>query len=281
MSGGPIFLCGLAFTGKTPLRIALSAHPRLVLTRHTPLWGRYHGRYGYLTDQQNLDRCLGAMTSDPGIAMLAPDRLRIEREFRAGPTTYAHLFDLVHRHHAERLGKQRWGEQMGGFVRHADQVLTIHTTAQMIHLVRDPHTWLAAAVTTRGRRPGRLGWEAARRRESAHRAARNPRRYRVRHLVVRQASLYGDPEASMREVAAFLDEDFHPAMISALTVPDHPQRHADHAPYRRRRVSALIERLAAEQMRAHGYRVPADHDRDSTPWALASRLFDEIREQRG
>ena len=220
MNGGPIFLGGLAFTGKTSLRIALSAHPRLVLTRHTALWTRHHGRYGDLADPPNLDRCLSALASDPASATLAPDRRSIEREFRAGPATYAHLFDLVHRHHAERLGKQRWGEQMGGSERHADQVLTAYPTAQMIHMVRDLDTWVAVAIATRSRRPGRLGREAARWRESADLTARNLRRYGDRYLVVRYEALCGDPDATVRAVAAFLQEDFHPAMISALAGVD-------------------------------------------------------------
>jgi hypothetical protein len=259
VSGGPIFLGGLAFTGKTPLRIALTAHPRLVLTRHTALWVRYHGCYGDLADARNLDRCLATMASDPAVAVLAPDRRRIEREFRAGPATYAHLFELVHRHHAERLGKQRWGEQMGRFEHHADRVLTAYAGAQMVHMVRDPRTWLGAAVATRSRRPGRLGREAARWRESADLAVRNPRRYGGRYLVVRYEALRGDPDATLRRVAAFLGEDFHPAMISALAGVhiDDPRHRAVSPPGHQRRVSVVIERHAAEQVRALGYQLRA------------------------
>ncbi|HSK97424.1 MAG TPA: sulfotransferase, partial [Euzebyales bacterium] len=239
MSAGPVFIGGLAFSGKTPLRIALSAHPRLVLTRHTALWVRYHGRFGDLGRPRNLDRCLSAMASDPRLAGLAPDRPRIEREFRTGPGTHAHLFELVHRHHAERLGKQRWGDQMGMFERHADRVLTAYADAQMIHMVRDPRTWHAAAITTRRRRLGRLGWETARWRASADLATRNLRRYRGRYHVVRYEALCGDPEATLREVLAFLVEDYDPSVLSGVTL-DEPQRRAALAPAEQRRAAAFI-----------------------------------------
>jgi hypothetical protein len=259
VNGGPIFLGGLAFTGKTPLRIALSAHPRLVLTRHTALWVRYHGRYGDLADARNLDRCLAAMASDPAVAVLALDRQRIEREFRAGPATYAHLLELVHRHHAERLGKQRWGEQVGRFEHHADQVLTAYAGAQMVHMVRDPRTWLGAVTATRRHRPGRLTREAARWRDSADLAVRNSRRYGSRYLVVRYEALRGDPDPTLHAVAAFLGEDLHPAMISALAAVDidGPRHRAVVAPGHQRRVLDVIERHAAKQARGLGYELRA------------------------
>ena len=279
MSGGPVFIGGLAFSGKTPLRIALSAHPRLALTRHTAMWQRYHGRYGDLGVPENLDRCLSAMLDDPNIARLEPDRRRIEEEFRAGPRTYAHLFGLVHRHHAERLGKQRWGDQMGMLERHADLVLTAFPTAQMIHMIRDPRTWHAAAASAHRQTIGRLGWETARWRESADLAGRNARRYRGRYHVVRYEALCSDPEATLREVVAFLAEEFDPAMMSALTdvAIDDPHRRVVFAPNRQRMMSGFIERHASEQMLAHGYPVLADTSTASrrTSWAFVDRLCDE------
>jgi hypothetical protein len=257
MSIGPVFIAGLAFSGKTPLRIALSAHPRLALTRGTAMWQRYDDRYGDLGRPANLNRCLSAMLDDPSIARLAPDRARIERELRAGPSTYAHLFAVVHRQHAERLGKQRWGDQMGALERYADRVLTAYPTAQMIHMIRDPRTRQAAAALAHRRLPGRLGWETARWRHSADLAERNLRRYPGRYRVVRYELLCGDPEATLRAVAAFLDEEFAPAMMSALAgvTLDDAQRRRVFAPDRQRMMSGFIERNAGAQMLAHGYPV--------------------------
>ena len=84
MNDGPVFIGGLAFSGKTPLRIALSAHPRLELTRKTAMWTRFHGRFGDLSADRNLDRCLDVMLADPAIAALHPDRAQVRQAVRAG-----------------------------------------------------------------------------------------------------------------------------------------------------------------------------------------------------
>jgi hypothetical protein len=273
-----VFIGGLAFSGKTPLRIALSAHPRLALTRRTAMWQRYHGRYGDLGRPENLDRCLSAMLVDPNIAQLMPDRLRIEREFRTGPSTYARLFALVHGHHAERLGKQRWGDQMGMIERHAGLVLTEYPTAQMIHMIRDPRTRHAAAASVHDKQLGRLGWETARWRDSADLARRNVHQFRGRYLVVRYEALCSDLQATLYEVMAFLAEEFDPVMTSALAdVTFDDPRHATFAPSRQRVVSGFIERHAAVQMAAHGYPMLAGarDARPRTPRAFVDRVCDE------
>jgi hypothetical protein len=278
MSDGPVFIGGLAFSGKTPLRVALSAHPRLMLTRRSALWSRHHGRYGHLGSPANLDRCLTALLADPGVARLKPDRARIERELRAGPATDARLFDLIHRHHAERHGKQRWGDQLGMLERHADLVLTAYPTAQMIHMIRDPRTRHAAAASAHRQLPGRLGWETARWRESADLAERNLSRYPGRYRVLRYESLCSAPETTLRAVTAFLGEAFDPAMLSALdavTLDDHRRRVAFDA-QREATVSGFIQRHVATQMLAHGYPLTAGV-RDAgprLPWSLVNRLCD-------
>lgn len=252
MSGGPVFIGGLSFSGKTQMRLALSAHPELALTRRTALWHRYRNQYGDLAVPHNLDRCLSAMLRDPRITHLAPDRARIERELRTGPATYARLCALVHEHHAQRHGARRWGEQIGAIERYADQVFAAYPEAQMIHMIRDPRMRQAAAAADR-QAPGRLGWETARWCHSAdladHNLAHHPGRYRV----VRYEALRDRPEATLRAVARFLHEDYDPAMLAALAFAtfDDP-RHAPDAS-NARQATAFIEQHADVQMRALGY----------------------------
>jgi len=277
MSDGPVFICGLAFSGKTPLRIALSAHPRLALTRHTAMWQRHAGRYGNLRRPGSFDHCLSALLGDPDVARLAPDRASIEREFRDGPATYAHLFAVVHRQHAERLGKQRWGDQMGMLERYADWVLRAYPAAQMIHMIRDPRIRHAAAASAHRQTPGRLGWETARWRESAALAERNLRRYPGRYHTVGYEALCSDPEATLRTVAAFLEEDFEPAMTAALAdvTLDDRHRRMTFTPGRRRSVCWFIERHAEAQMAAHGYAVDTVTGAAArTPWAFTDHWCD-------
>jgi hypothetical protein len=216
MLDGPVFIGGLAFSGKTPLRIALSAHPHLELTRRTAMWSRYHGRFGDLSDDGNLDRCLSEMLADPGIAALQPDRAGVRERFAAGPPTYAHLFAAIHQQHAGRVGKPRWGDQMGMLERHADLVLSSYPTARMIHMIRDPRARYRAAGRAHRQLPGKLGWETARWRHSADLALRNRRHFPERYRILKYEQLCAEPEPTRREVCAFIGEDYSPTIAHAL-----------------------------------------------------------------
>ena len=216
MNDGPIFIGGLSFSGKTPLRMALSAHPRIAMTRHTALWSRFYGRFGDLAERARLESCLTAILADPDVAALQPDRDRLRAAFLAGEPTYCRLFGLVHEHHARRLGKARWGDQLGVLERHADLVLEAFPSATMLHLLRDPRDRLALAAPGGLRTPARTARQSARRVASAALARRNLRRHPGRYRVVRYEDLIARPEDTLRQLAAYLQEDYHPAMAAAL-----------------------------------------------------------------
>jgi hypothetical protein len=218
MSGAraPIFIGGLSYSGKTELRMVLAAHPDISMTRRTSMWDRFHGRFGNLGDPRNLDRCLSTMIADEGVRQLEPDPARIRWEFLQGPTTYARLFGLFHRHHADRSGKRRWGDQLGFVERFANPIFTAFPSARLIHMVRDPRTRYRAGTNKGGRRPGALGWETAKWLRSADLAERNRRRYPGRYLVVRYEDLGARPLQTVRQVSAFLGEECQPSMERAF-----------------------------------------------------------------
>lgn len=212
----PIFIGGLSGSGKTPLRIVLGAHPAISMTRRTYMWDRFYGRFGDLSHPPNLMRCLSAMTADASVRTLEPDADRIHREFLEDPPTYARLFGLFHQHYAERAGKRRWGDQLALVERFADPILATFPAARMIHLIRNP----LDRVSSRGRRkrlkPGRVGWELAMWLYSARLAERNQRRYPNNYKVLRYETLAQRPHDVLRDVCAFLDEDYAASMQRAL-----------------------------------------------------------------
>jgi Sulfotransferase family len=212
----PIFIGGLSYSGKTQLRMVLGAHPEISMTRRTSMWDRFHGRFGDLGDPRNLDRCLSTMVADEGVRQLEPDPERIRWEFLHGPTTYARLFGLFHRHHADRRGKRRWGDQLGFVERFADLIFAAFPSARLIHMVRDPRTRYRAGMNRGGRRPGAVGWETAKWLRSADLAERNRRRYPGRYVVVRYEDLAARPVQTVRQVCAFLGEEFLPSMERAI-----------------------------------------------------------------
>ena len=138
MECGPIFIGGLDNSGKTALRLALSSHPNIAMTRRTYMWTRIYGRYGDLAADANLERCLAALLGLKDVRAMKPDAERLRQEFRQGEATYGRLFSLLHEQFAEQLGKPRWGEQEGRLERYADALFAAYPTARVIHMVRDP-----------------------------------------------------------------------------------------------------------------------------------------------
>jgi hypothetical protein len=217
---GPILIGGAPYSGKTPMRLLLSALPDVAFTRRTYMWPRFYGRYGDLARPRNLERCLNAMMQEKTIQALAPDRQRIRREFLAGPAAYGRLFGLFHAHHAERMGKSRWGDQLAFVEHYADAIFEAFPTAKMIHMVRDPRARHETARTRTRHRKGKAGWDIARWLHSVHLAFRNRERYPGHYKIVRYESLLAHPEETMQSICAFLAEDFDPALIPTEIVTE-------------------------------------------------------------
>jgi hypothetical protein len=217
VTSGPIFIVGLSFSGKTPLRQALSAHPRLAMTRHTGLWTRYYGRFGDLSEREHLESCLDMVMADDAVRPLAPDRAGLERAMRrAGTPDDLRLIACLHEHHAQLMGKARWGEQLGLLERRAALLLKAFPQAQIIHMLRRPWERMSVAAPRGVRTPLKAGSEGARWLRSVALSRANSRLAPERYLVLRYEELVGQPEATLRQVAAFLGEDYDAAMLAAL-----------------------------------------------------------------
>lgn len=252
---GPIFIGGLAYSGKTPLRIALEAHPNISMTRRSYMWDRYYERFGDLRDERNLERCLATMLRDEGVRRLEPDPERIRREFRSGAPTYAHLFALLHEHHASRLGKPRWGEQLGFVERFADPIFDAFPEARMIHMIRDPRTRYAAGAGRVRHRPGAVGWQTAMWLASADLAERNRRRFPGRYAVVRFETLASQPSSTVREICSFLSEGYPVSVaevVARLDLGGEPSAGAspDRVPAT---AAAFVARYAARELPTFDY----------------------------
>lgn len=242
MSNGPIFVGGLSHSGKTQMRMALEAHSRIAMTRRTYLWTGYYGRYGDLGTSKNLERCLAALAADEGIRELEPDLDQVRRDFETGEPTYGRLFALIHRQHAARLGKPRWGDQLGLVEAFADRIFEAYPDAVLIHMVRDPRSQRTGGGL------GSLGWTVGRWRFSAELAGRNELRYPDRYRVVRFESLVAEPEATLRRVAAFIGEAFEPQMLDAFPHVSLPGTRRDSS-------AEFIRHYAGTRLDALGYEV--------------------------
>jgi hypothetical protein len=214
MERGPIFIGGLDRSGKTPLRLMLTSHPHIAMSRRTYMWTRFYNRFGDLSQPDNFERCLTAMLRHKPMRVLKPEPERIRREFQEAEPTYGRLFALFYRHYAERLGKPRWGDQLGMIERYAEPVFAAYPNAKMIHMIRDPRERYEASMTPAQHRRGKVGRDTARWLYSVGLAACNQERYPEGYKIVRYEALNAQPEETLREICAFVGEEFVPGMLT-------------------------------------------------------------------
>lgn len=250
MEKGPIYIGGLAHSGKTLLRQVLSTQPHLLISRKTKMWHRFYNQFGDLSQPQNLNRCLATLRQKRQVQALEPDIDRIRREFRQGTPSYARLFALFHAQQAQRLGKTRWGVQLGFVERLTDPILAAFPTAKMIHMIRDPRDRNTAVKAKTLHRRGKAGWSTALWLCSAGLAWRNQKRYPESYLVVRYESLLAQPEETMRQICAFLDEPFLPEMV---TVIEKGETAVSSTPAISKQDMIFTQTVARQQMLAFGY----------------------------
>jgi hypothetical protein len=128
----------------------------------------------------------------------------------------------------------------------------------------------------------RAGGATARWRYSVRLAERNEQRYPDRYLIVRYETLVHVPEVTLRQVCAFLGEEFVPAMLTMEGAPryrdkykpadasdDHPISTAYVGRFRAnvpKREIAFIQSYARREMLAYGYQP------EPIRWSLRDRF---------
>lgn len=217
----PIFVCGADRSGTSLMYALLSSHPDISMVRRSNMWRWFHGKFGDLDDAANLDHLLDTMSRYARLDVLEADWDAIRADLSTGPVTYGRVFDLMHRRHAERLGRRRWGDKSLHTELHADAVFDEFPGARIIHMVRDPRDRQASIANRYDDRSRGLGSTTGRWLRSARAAARNRRRFPGRYLVVRFEDLCREPAAVMNEVCRFVDEPFVEEMLLMGDAPDH------------------------------------------------------------
>lgn len=312
MDPGPIFVAGLERSGTSLIYALLASHPKIAMTRRTNLWTHFYGQYGDLADPGNLDRCLDVMMRYKRLLKLQPDPDRLRREFDAGDPTYARLFALLESQFAERLGRPRWGDKSLNTERYAEHIFEAYPGARMLHMMRDPRDRYASSLTRWSVRRGGIGAGTAEWLSSAHLATRNQRRFPDRYRIVRYETLATRPDATLREICRFIDEEFAPEMLSMDGAPTFRAK-GSNSSYGQRdpgvistesigrfrqvlspRQIAFTQMIAREEMEAFGYPLedlslpPAERFRfamGSLPVELARlaawRTREQVRNRRG
>lgn len=216
MSKGPIYIGGVSYSGKTQLRLLLSNHPEIEITRRTYLWRKINNQFGGLDQETNFENCLSKILKLSHIDQLNPDPDRIRKEFWQGEPSYARLFALLHQHHAERLGKTRWGIQIGRVEEDTDLILSAEPNARIIQVIRNPIDRIEESLSSASFRLGAVGWELSRWKASTIFGIDNLEKFPKNYLFVRWEDLLADVEKTLSKVCDFIGEAFYPGMLQTV-----------------------------------------------------------------
>lgn len=214
MTQAPIFIGGPDRSGTTLIYALLASHPNIHMARRSNMWRFFDGRYGDLGESENFEQCLHDITHYHKMRHLQADPGRVRREFWRGEPTYGRLFALLHQHSAERSGKPRWGDKSLHIEHYADRIFAEFPGAKVIQMARDPRDRYASVRKRFGKDTPRLGASTARWLRATRHGRRNVRRYPDNYRIVRYESLAMEPEDTLREICAFIGEEYSPAMLS-------------------------------------------------------------------
>jgi hypothetical protein len=138
---------------------------------------------------------------------------RIEQQLQPGNTSYPGLFRLLWEQYAEKMGKPRWGDKSLNTERYADTIFRVYPNAKILHIVRDPRDRYASALKRWKIIRGGVGSGTATWLLSVWLGARNLRKFPDRYRIIRYETLARQPEETMREICAFIGEEYLPEVL--------------------------------------------------------------------
>lgn len=214
MERGPIFIAGLERSGTSLIYALLASHPRIAMTRRTNLWTYFYNQYGDLSQPENFERCLSMMMRYKRLVVLEPDADKLREDFWQGEPTYGRLFALLEEQVAQRKGKPRWGDKSLNTERYAEPIFAAYPGARILHMIRDPRDRYASVLARWKSRRGGVGAGTAMWLSSVSLAEANRRRFPSQYKIIRYETLATKPEETLREICAFIDEEYAPEMLT-------------------------------------------------------------------
>lgn len=215
-SASPIFLVSSPRSGSTLLRLILDAHPNIAIP---PPGYIFHFLYPYLYSYGNLqtDENWQELVEDfleiPTLKQWPIDYDVADVMDNADERSFRGIYEYVHVKYMQAKGKVRWGNKSprNGFW--LEEIKVLFPNVKIVHLVRDGRD-VAIDLANAEFQPhsvycGALRWEECIRvvEDSSQRLDENS------FLEVRYEALCENPEATLRQICAFIGEDFAPEML--------------------------------------------------------------------
>jgi hypothetical protein len=218
---------GVSRSGTTLLKAMLDAHSQLAIPSESyflpQLWDR-HGarpeRDAFVEDLTRLERVRDWGVDPEDVRARLPER-----------PTFAEAVQSIFQLYAESRRKPRFGEKTPLYMQHLDVLERAFPGARYVHIVRDGRdaAFSLLAMTRRPRfnlsRPRGVGDFACAWRREVRAAQRFGRSHP--YFELRYEDLVAEPESRLREVCAFLELEYEPAMLEYHRRED-PSLYADH-----------------------------------------------------
>lgn len=209
----PIFIVGCPRSGTGLLRDLLRAHPRLTFPQESHFIPQLYKEYRHRRQPIDAPKLAERILRLPWVHKWAKD-LPLEPSQFAEDKSYRQVVERVFEAWARSQNKPRWGDKTPQNVTQIPVLVELFPDCQILHIVRDGRdvamSWLRTWFS-----PGNM-YMAARQWQHFVSAGRNagqmlaPETYKE----VRYEDLLDEPEATLRQVCAFLGESFDPAMLN-------------------------------------------------------------------
>jgi Sulfotransferase family len=205
----PIFIVGCPRSGTGLLRDLLRSHPRLAFPTESHFIPDFYRGFGDPRSDREACRLAGRILR---LRWVRRWDLALEASSLAHCRSYRQVISALYREFARRERKARWGDKTPHYVAELPLLVELFPAARVIHIYRDGRdvalSWLATQHGPANLYTAATAWKrfvaAGRRHGAMHADA---------YLEVRYETLLGQPEATMRRVCAFLEEDFDAAVL--------------------------------------------------------------------
>lgn len=223
-SDRPIFVVGCPRSGTTMLSLMIHAHPRMAMPPESRflirVW-RNRARFGDLsTPEQRMALAKACVRTGSKVRDLGLDPQETLDAILAAPATMGSAFGTVFKSFADKHGAARWGDKRPAYYQEVDVLLRLFPDAQIVHIVRDGRANVASLKKMPWWPYDSIGSMAAWS-QAEYCSQHNQKRLPADTFhVIRYESLVTDPEPVLRTLCAFLEEEFHPAMLEPSEVRD-------------------------------------------------------------
>lgn len=296
----PILVLGCPRSGTTLLRLMLNAHPRIAIPPETrfalPTYFERE-KFGDLTQEANRRKLAEFLTGKPGLRWSDhdTDRDATVQAILDAPPTVGSALAAVYAQYAARFDKPRWGDKLPTYIEHVRPLLQLFPDAHLVHVLRDGRDCVGSLKRqewSKRSTPDAIGvWNRA----VDYGAKAREWVPAAQWHEVRYEELVGDPEARLKELCAFLEEDFvpdmlEPAKVGAQAMPSRKsfhgllagavttksvggwQKHLE--PWE----SNLMHYVSGKRLRAEGYEVPKSTR--PSPKLIAAHYRAEFRDRK-